>query len=262
MAYLCFFRYYSQHYIKTTTHYNIYHTLKYIEESELQSLSVVSSIQKNGVRYPNQDDVLRLEIMSTGNVLVQHIFDIPYNPMEGVSFEVDSIELKDVNNDDKNDLLIHIRERTPESTRIVTHFSLREPDGYYLINMTFSKDVYSFHDKTTLKISEPIFDFGSPYESSNDLQANDSTEPKSPLWFSFYQFNETELNQVNHKFKDFYSNLKNRAKKNLDNTLKDIKYYKMDLSTQELNQMQLNMYFQQITLNKIIIKRCESILEN
>ena len=79
------------------------------------------------------------------------------------------------------------------------------------------------------------------------------------FWVDHYEFQDLKLININQKYRDFYEKLKIDSIKQLEQTLDKIKRYSM---TEELNinQLQLEEYFNEVTELKIIIYRSNQIL--
>ncbi len=170
---------------------------------------------------------------------------------------IHSIEQKDINQDNYPDLIINLSENFAGISQINSYFVINTETEFKLLDISFKQDNYSFVSNSAIRVSEPLYSFGTPYE-------NDSLDDKqsviNPLWINHYRFNKEDIEPANTDFMPYYKTLLKDTSKQLSKTLDRIKSYKMDSQSQDLNQLQLNEYFHDISTQKLIIQRCEAVI--
>ena len=205
-----------------------------------------------------EDDIIeeqniKLGIVSTDNVLVDVIWE--YQSLSGNTKDniIDSIELKDLNNDKFIDIIVNYHDVDSDfPDQIITSFLLNNNNKFQEISETFVKNRYEIIENAHVKYASPLALFGRPYVDE-DSQKDDN------FWVDHYEFQGLKLININQKYRNFYEALKIESLKNLEQTLDKIKRYSM---TDELNinQLQLEEYFNEVTELKIIIYRSNQIL--
>ena len=188
--------------------------------------------------------------------IVQRILQ-KYTDSPDYTASIDSIEKKDLNQDGFSDLIINLSENFAGISQINSYFVLNTETEFKLLDISFKQDNYSFVSDSDIRVSEPLYSFGTPYENDS-IDDKDSTI--NPLWINHYRFNKEDIQPANTEFMPYYKKLLKETSKKLIRTLDRIKSYKMDSQSQELNQLQLNEYFHDISTQKLIIQRCEAVI--
>lgn len=202
---------------------------------------------------PVEEQNIKLGIVSTDNVLVDIIWEyqsLSDNTNDNI---IDSIKLQDLNNDKFTDIIVNYHDFDSDyPDQIITSFLLNENNKFQEISETFVKNRYEVLENSHIKYASPLALFGRPY-------MDEDGQKEGNFWVDHYEFQDLKLININQKYRDFYEKLKIDSIKQLEQTLDKIKRYSM---TEELNinQLQLEEYFNEVTELKIIIYRSNQIL--
>ena len=217
------------------------------------------------IYYIAEDTTIKTE--TTGPLISLVLFDRNGDPFQNLmtksndssdyTVSIHSISMKDLNNDNFNDLIVNLSESYAGISNINSYFFINTQDQFKALELTFKKDAYTFISPTTIQVKEPLYSFGTPYETD---QTDSQNSMYNPIWVNHYQFDDQEIQLANTNHLNYYEKILVESKQNLEETLKAISSYKMDTKSPDLNQLQLNEYFHEVSTQKLIIQRCETII--
>lgn len=201
----------------------------------------------------NEQKALMLGIFDTDKNLIMPLMEQQYFESGDHYITVQSITKKDLNRDERIDLIIDITERSEFVQSTNSSFFINTGEEFVEVKETFPKESYRFINDNTIRVDSPLDAFGKPFE---DVE----TQNSSVSWRDYYQFEDTELKQINRRYSNYYKDVLNNAEKELDGLFVRIKRFNMEPDNPNGNQLQLNEYYYQITNQKILIQRCREIL--
>lgn len=180
-----------------------------------------------------------------------------FSEQDDYSVAIHGVEKRDINQDKYDDLIVHLSETYAGITNINSYFFINTHIDFVQMDVVLKQDEYKFLNNHVIRVSEPLYAFGTPYET--EIQGSENTK-ENPMWINHYTIKGTELVLVNTKYMAHYEKRLKETKAQLNKTLEAIRDYKMDQGSPELNSLQLNELFHQVSTQKLIIQRCEAVI--
>ncbi len=180
-----------------------------------------------------------------------------FSEEDDYSVAIHGVEKRDINNDKYDDLIIHLSETYAGITNINSYFFINTHIDFVQMELVLKQDEYTFIDDNVIRVSEPLYAFGTPYETT--VQGSTSAK-ENPMWINHYVIKGSEMVLSNTMYMSHYEKRLKRTKVQLAKTLEAIRDYKMDQGSPELNSLQLNELFHQVSTQKLIIQRCEAVI--
>ncbi|RAP32733.1 hypothetical protein DID77_04175 [Candidatus Marinamargulisbacteria bacterium SCGC AG-439-L15] len=203
----------------------------------------------------NQKESIRIGLVKTDNTLALPLFQLDYFATPEHHINIHSITAKDLNLDGLLDLMIHLSETGEggyQSTRTI--FMVNTGKSFQELKQQFKRDQYTFIKPNIIKREQPLDSYGKPFEETNPQQ-------NELLWQDFFQFEKTQLININSRYKVHYQSELKKAEKTLNNRLYQLKKFRMDLNNQNASQLSLNELYYDITNYKILIERCRQVIQ-
>lgn len=198
------------------------------------------------------DDDQKMGLFSQDQTLIQEIHNIPdeIEQSNDTEISVQSIELIDINADQKKDFILNIYQNTlGYDTELKSYFFINTEGSFIQASVSLAKEDYEV-SSPFLKVSSPLIPQNDPYLSQ---------EPDNK-WLDFYIFEDGELTLANHLKKEFFQNKLNKSEASLKELIQRIDSYRPKIKSIETSQLELQEILEKIIYQKINIEKLKLLL--
>ena len=189
---------------------------------------------------------------STGQVYLQ--FDY-YDP-ERKNILFDNLVVQNLNRDETKDFYIDVIKESSDFNKAAEQFFfIQNPEtgAFSLLEKHFPKEQVRFIQDHVIEVKNSVSPFSTYYSEDSSLNA---------MFFpSFYEFQGTELVEVNRKYKHIYQTLQHQSSIKVRERLRQIASYTVNTEDLGQSQYEMNQYFQEVINHKIIIEKCQQVLD-
>ena len=232
---------------------NIFEETSIFNDGVTYNIVTFEYTSQNVTEFTKDSGTVKVGLTSTDNILVDLIWEYQSISEVDASNLIQSIELVDLNHDQKKDLIINYNDLDSDfPDQVISSFLINHNNKFQEISETFVKSRYEMLENSHLKYETPLSMFGRPY-------IEDEPQKNSNFWVDYYEFQGLKLVNINQKYRTFFENYRKDSSQKMNDLLSRVKSYKM---TDEItiNQLQLEEYFNQITELKTIIYRSNKVL--
>jgi len=234
---------------------NFFDTDQVLKVSLYKLRPTIDQEDEDAIDVADEKQRITIGLFDAEDVLQSTVFEVEFYDTPSHHLKVHSVQLRDLNHDNREDIIVNIIETGDDFFKsTVSTFLINMGDHFQEIKQSLNQEEYEFVSPTILRVTTPLYAFGKPYD---DL---DNDPKKQIQWRDYYAFEGDKLAKISFRYPNHYRGVKEASRRNVERLLGKVRDFKISASDPTNSQLQLNDYFTRITDQKILIQRCESVL--